>query len=223
MNKYLTPKKIYEGQAVYNRLMLTIYDLFVLKFSNHLIWKCPLKDILTHYNLNISNNHLDVGVGTGYFLDNCNFSINYPRIALLDINTNCLKATAKRIKRFNPEILPAANILEPLEIPGSSFDSIGINYVLHCLAGSIHEKSVVFNHLKKFLNPGGVIFGSTLLNKGVKISKNAKIAMYIYNNWIKSFHNNDDSLNDFKNAMKNNFYESKIKVIGNAILFSGRI
>ena len=56
------------GQAVYSPRVLRTYDLFVLGLSNRLIWKCPTKKLLAFYNEHVSGNHLDVGVGTGYFL-----------------------------------------------------------------------------------------------------------------------------------------------------------
>ena len=46
------------------------------------------------YQEHISLNHLEVGVGTGYFLQHCRFK-GTPRIALMDLNQNCLDMTAR--------------------------------------------------------------------------------------------------------------------------------
>ncbi|MDJ0799996.1 MAG: hypothetical protein QNJ51_24845 [Calothrix sp. MO_167.B12] len=58
------------GAAIYSKSLLLIYDFFVLGLSNTFCWQCPTKLILNFYNQHISDKHLDVGVGSGYFLDN---------------------------------------------------------------------------------------------------------------------------------------------------------
>ena len=68
-----TKEQVDAGQAVYTKGNLAAYDLFVLGISNRYIWKCPSVRIKEHYNQHLSSNHLDVGVGTGYFLDQCRF------------------------------------------------------------------------------------------------------------------------------------------------------
>ena len=122
------------GAAVYNRLVLSAYDLFVLGFSNTFVWRCPTQVMLDFYNEYISGNHLDVGVGTGYYLDRCTFPGSNPEVAIADLNENSLRATASRIERYHPKVY-AANVLEPLDIPPASFDSIAVNYLIHCLPG----------------------------------------------------------------------------------------
>ena len=105
------------------------------------------------------------GVGSGYFLDHCRFPAESPRVALLDLNANCLEMAAERIARYSPERYEA-NVLAPLEPEAAKFDSIGLNYVLHCLPGKLAEKAAALSHLQTLLNPGGVLFGSTLLHAG---------------------------------------------------------
>lgn len=57
-----------KGAAAYTRTSLAVYDLFVLGFSNSFAWKCPSRVILEFNNRHVSDRHLDVGIGTGYFL-----------------------------------------------------------------------------------------------------------------------------------------------------------
>jgi hypothetical protein len=59
------------GQASYTPAVLRIYDLFVLGFSSSYAWRCPSRQLLEHYQRHITSKHLDVGVGTGWFLDRC--------------------------------------------------------------------------------------------------------------------------------------------------------
>lgn len=90
------------GAAIYSKLVLSVYDVVVIKFSNRWAWRCPSSVILDFYNEHISDNHLDVGVGTGYFLDKFSFASATPRIALVDLNRNSLGKTADRLSRFYP-------------------------------------------------------------------------------------------------------------------------
>ena len=205
------------GQAVYSKKILTIYDLYVLGFSNRLIWRIPTPNILKLYNANISTRHLDVGVGTGYFLDKCQFPVPNPNIVLMDLNNNSLSASADRISRYQPACY-IRNILEPVELPEQPFDSIGINYLFHCLPGSIPEKAAALDHLIPHLNEGGVIFGSTLLQGGVKRSLAARWLMETYNR-KGIFHNRNDSLEDLQNALHSRFKRVEIIPKGCAALF----
>ena len=100
------------GAAVYSKPVLMIYDLFVLGFSSSVAWRCPSRTLLAFYNQHVSGNHLDVGVGTGYFLDKCSFPTGTPNISLLDLNRNSLQVTAKRLDRYKPKS-HVANVLKP--------------------------------------------------------------------------------------------------------------
>ena len=117
-----TVEEVEAGQAVYNKHVLAIYDLLVLGFSCQFLWKCPADRMAKQYDKFVSNNHLDVGVGTGYFLDRCYFPSDYPRIALMDLNNNALMYTSERISRYRPEIY-CRNVLEPIFISSLHFSS----------------------------------------------------------------------------------------------------
>ncbi|WP_062265582.1 class I SAM-dependent methyltransferase [Endozoicomonas arenosclerae] len=208
---------VIDGQAIYSKKMLSVYDIYVLGFSNHLIWRCPTKFITDLYNQNISDRHLDVGVGTGYFLDKCRFPSDSSTVVLLDLNKNSLDATAMRIKRYQPSTF-VRNILEPIELPETNFQSIAINYLLHCIPGSIPEKAVVFDHLLPHLQKGGVIFGSTIIHKGIQRGFFARKLMAIYNE-KGIFHNTNDSLEDLEQALSNRFSRFEIETRGVVALF----
>ena len=74
-------EEIVAGQAFYTDRTLPNYDLRVLTLSNPLIWRCPTSRLLRFFDTHVSANHLDVGVGSGYFLDHCIFPSPQPRIA----------------------------------------------------------------------------------------------------------------------------------------------
>jgi hypothetical protein len=145
-----------EGAAVYTPLALAFYDLVVLEFSNSFVWQCPSHVLLDFYNQHISHKHLDIGVGTGYFLDRCRFRSTAPKIALFDLNPHSLAKSAKRLRRYNPSCY-LGNVLQRIDIGMSGFGSISLNYLLHCLPGNLASKSIVFEHVKPLLRAGGVI------------------------------------------------------------------
>ncbi len=209
------------GQAAYTKLTLAIYDLVVLGISNQFIWKCPSSHLLELYNQRISDNHLDIGVGTGFFLDRCTFPTNNPRLALMDLNPNSLEVTSRRVARYYP-VAYRRNILKPIQLDGQGFDSVGLNYLLHCLPETMLTKAVVFENILPLLNPGGVVFGSTILTVGVKRNFLARRLMDVYNK-KGIFTNENDSLEELKKIMFHNFSESSVKTIGCVALFWGRL
>lgn len=214
-------RQIDAGQAVYTRRTLSVYDFVVLSISNRLIWQCPTKKILEHYRKNVSANHLDVGVGTGFFLDRCEFPDSQPRIVLMDLNKNSLDFASRRIARYRPETI-LQNVLEPISLAREKFDSVGINYLLHCLPGSIEAKSIVLDHLKCCMNRGAKLFGSTILQDGVPRSWLANRLMRTYNR-RGIFSNQQDSLDGLIQALQQRFCEVSVNVEGCVAIFSGRV
>jgi SAM-dependent methyltransferase len=216
-----TDAEIEAGQAVYTKMTLRTYDLFVLGISNRWFWRCPTSRLLRMYNDNISTNHLDVGVGTGYFLDHCKFPVKRPRIGLMDLNKTCLQTAAGRIDRYQPRQFQA-NVMSPIEIDAAAFDSIGLNYVLHCLPGSMLEKAVVFQNLIPLIRPGGILFGSTLLSGGVQRSWASRWLMSSYNR-RRIFSNREDHLEQLDLVLSKHFASHALEVVGSAALFTARI
>ena len=217
----VTQEQIEAGQAVYTKGVLFIYDVFVLGFSNRLLWKCPSQRIEQLYNRHVTTNHLDVGVGTGYFLDRCRFPSEAPRVALMDLNPNALEFASKRLGRYKPETY-RRNVLAPIVINGGRFGSVGINYLLHCIPGTIESKSVAFDYLKALMNPNAVLFGATLLSGGVPQNWLARHWMDAYNK-KEIFSNQNDDLDGLKRALSERFREVSVEVVGCAALFSGRV
>ena len=101
-NIYGTDGDASKGAAVYTPLALALYDLAVLRISNSFVWECDSRVLLDFYNQHISDKHLDIGVGTGYFLDKCRFPSTAPTIALFDLTPHSLARSAKRLRRYNP-------------------------------------------------------------------------------------------------------------------------
>jgi SAM-dependent methyltransferase len=205
------------GAGVYGRLGLHFYDAGVLGVSNLLIWRCPSAHILALYQANVSANHLDVGVGTGYFLDRVSFPSAAPRLGLLDLNGNSLTHTARRLIRYSPEMY-RADVLAPLKMRIEPFDSIGLNYLLHCLPGPMESKAVAFDNLRPFLRPGGTLFGGTVLRHGIRLPPQARVWIAAYNA-MGIFGNSRDSLDDLQATLEARFVNVEIATHGCVALF----
>lgn len=215
-----TQEQVHAGQAAYTDLTLMAYDFVVLGLSNPLLWKCPTEVLRAHYEKYVSNNHLEVGVGTGYFPDKCQFPSDSPRIALMDLNLSTLNHASKRIARYRPEHYQQ-NILEPIPPSIAKFDSVCMNYLLHCVPGAISEKAVAFDHVKAIMNPGAVVFGATILQGGVSRNWGARQLMKLYNK-KGIFSNEMDTLDALETALNDRFDRTSIRVEGCVALFSAR-
>lgn len=204
----------------FNDWTLKYYDR-LLEFTCEHIWRCPIDRTLALYRQYQSPRHLEVGVGTGYFLDRARLPTQGARLALLDINPYCLRHTAARLARFAPDVYQGS-ALAPIVPEGRHFDSIALNYVLHCMPGTLADKAVAFANLRPLLNAGGTIFGSTVLRHGVVCNLPARAFMRFYNA-RRVFCNLDDSLADLQQALAATFHEVRIEVIGCVAQFSATV
>lgn len=196
------------------------YDLVVLGISNQYIWNCPSKIILEHYHRHVSATHLDVGVGTGYFLDHCRFPHPNPNITLLDLNPSSLRVTSERLKRYRPQSV-LADVFDSLSML-QRYNSVAMTYLLHCLPGSMLEKRVVFEQLSRLLNPGGILFGVTILGSGVGHNQAGRSLLKFYNN-RGIFSNQQDSLFALEENLNSLSSEYQITLEGCVALFAVRI
>ncbi len=208
------------GQAVYSDRVLKVYDLVVHGISNHMLWRCPTARLAALYDRHVTERHLDVGVGSGYFLDRARFPGSAPQVTLLDLNPSCLTFAAKRITRYQPKTVQA-DIFQELPQIGS-FRSIGLMYLLHCLPGAIREKAIVFDRLAARAEPGARLFGATLLQGDAPRSWGARRLMATYNR-RGVFSNEADSFQDLEAALTERFTEVEIERVGCAALFSARV
>lgn len=216
----VTPEQVAAGHAFYTKRSLAFYDLAILWYFCRAAWRCPAPRLVELYDECVSDNHLDVGVGTGYFLDHCRFPSPTPRVALMDLNPTCLEVAAKRIARYRPETY-VANVLEPITIDAPKFDSVGLTFLLHCVPGDIRSKEIVFEHLDALTDPGAVVFGATLLHGGVPRNLLARKVMD-RNNRHGIFSNADDDLDGLRAVLASRLNDVKLDVVGCVGVFSGR-
>jgi SAM-dependent methyltransferase len=117
---------------------------------------------VAHYRQYVGHRHLDVGPGTGYFLEHARLPDD-ARITLLDPNPDVLAHAARRLSHRHPSAIQA-DVLKPLPVTGGErFDSGALNYVLHCLPGPPAREAAAVQNVAAVLKPGGVLFGATVL------------------------------------------------------------
>ena len=202
---------IAKAHAIYTPFMLSIYDVLVHGLSNRFAWRCPTERLLDLYRANLSSNHLEAGVGTGYFLDKTGTS-RIRRLVLLDINRHCLDRAGHRLARFKPALYEV-NLLAPNPLDLAPFASIGLTYVLHCLPGSMSEKLKSVDHLRSLMQNGAVLFGATILGRGIAPNRAASALLDLYN--AKGvFNNREDDLDSLGSGLRQRFDRVEIEMQG---------
>lgn len=70
----------------------------MLNISNSYIWRCPTDStLLPFFKARRSSHHLDVGVGTGYYLAKAKFP-THASVTLCDLNPDPLQAAKTRLE-----------------------------------------------------------------------------------------------------------------------------
>jgi SAM-dependent methyltransferase len=206
------------GQAVYSPFVLGVYDWYVLGFTALMIWRCPSRRMLEHYNRNLGRRHLDVGVGTGYFLDRARFPDD-PEVTLFDLNPNSLASASQRIERYHPTCI-RGDVLEPNSLPRQHYDSIGMSGLMHCLPDGGAGKWRAFTYLAPAIKPEGVLFGCTIIADAPL--RRQRWLMNVYNR-KGIFCNAADTKAVLRTELSERFEQVTITQIGAVAFFAARI
>jgi hypothetical protein len=205
-----------KAHAIYTPLTLSLYDGLVHGLSNRFAWRCPTQALLRLYSANLSSNHLEAGVGTGSLIDRAG-KVDFQRLVLLDINRNCLAAAQRRLARFRPQIREAS-LFDPLPGEFGLFESIGLTYVLHCLPGRLPEKLSVLDRLRPLMAERGVLFGATILGRGVEANGAARALFRLYNR-KGVFNNLEDDGEALEAGLRQRFADVEVERKGCVALF----
>lgn len=209
-----------KAHAVYTPFTLAFYDLIVHGLSNRFAWRCSTARLKALYAANLSANHLEAGVGTGLFIDSVADRVaanGNRRLALLDINSNCLARAMDRLQRFNPDALQA-NLLEPLSAGRMPYDSVALTYVLHCLPGTMEEKLAVTDHLRPLMKNDAVLFGATILGRGIAPNFAARTLLDLYNE-KGVFNNRADDRESLEQGLRQRFSRVEVSQEGCVAIF----
>ncbi|UQB75936.1 class I SAM-dependent methyltransferase (plasmid) [Rhodococcus ruber] len=212
-----------DGAALYNRAALAVYDTVVLRWSNGLVWRCPTERLLAHYDRHLSGRHLDIGPGTGWYLQNATYPTPEPEITLMDLNPSTMELTSRRLAGRG--IVAAAHtgsVLAPIDIEHGPFESVAANFVMHCVPGAWQDKGVAFGHIADVTAEEGVFFGSTILGRGVPHNLAGKALSTIYNDASNIFSNRQDDRSGLEAALEAAFDNVEVEEIGTVAVFAAR-
>ena len=204
-------------KPTYTWSWLVHYEIWVLLIVNTFAWGCSTaRYLLPLFRDNVGRKHLELGVGTGYYLVNGNIPAS-TRLTLVDKDPRALNTAVERMKRQDVTTF-VADILDPLPVD-DKFDSISMYYIIDSLRASVQEKCNLLGRLRHHLAADGVLHGATILGKGVRDDNS--FARFIRNGCTKKgiFRNQDDNAFDFEKVLRDNFKMVETRVVGTVFLF----
>lgn len=214
-------RTIFASRKPILKVLWSVYDLWVMSVASEHLWGCPVDRILGLYNQYASADHLEAGVGTGYFLDHCAFPVPDPSLTLLDVSREAIDMSLQRLRRYRATGLEAS-LLEPLPVSEPRFGSVGMNYVLHCIPGSLRDKmDTILTNLLPCMREGAVLFGTTVLGKGVAHNAvGGPLVAALQRN--KIFCNQEDDLAGLDQALRRHVSDYSVELVGRTGLFIAR-
>lgn len=233
------------GVAAYSSTFLRfVYDYLVLGLYCSFAWRCAARPTLIDFfsshvrpdpsspastNKSTPRRILDIGVGTGYFLEQAPLA-DVGEVVLVDLNNNCLERTAPRVLAAHPHVkcVPVqADFLQPggrlsPEALGGTFDSVSAMLLLHCLPGPPARKAAALVALRHLVEPeAGVLFGATILGDSVGHGVMGRFLMSWHNS-AGIFDNRADDAESFVGPLKEAFRDVKWRVEGAMLLFEAK-
>lgn len=206
----------YEGQREYTPLFLRIYDPVILGVLAPVVWRCPASRLLDGYRRHTGRRHLDVGPGTGYFLDRADLP-DGTAVTLLDPNRNVLDHASRRLEDLDVTTIEA-DVLKPLPVDGP-FDSAALNGVIHCLPGPLPSKAAAVANVAALLAPEGVLFGSSILGRSGRHSWLGRRILEA-NNRRGTFDNLGDTEEGLGDILAASFERVELETIGTMAIFT---
>jgi ubiquinone/menaquinone biosynthesis C-methylase UbiE len=198
------------GVSVYSPTILKLYDFGVLGLSNRFVWQCPTKTVLLpFYKEHLGLKHLDVGVGTGFYLARAGLTRSH-QVSLLDLNENSLQAAAAQVKQAKVRTF-MRDVMQPSSEPADTgYDSISLFYLLHCLPGTMDDKETAIANLKRYLSKDGVLYGATILGDQAAHNPIGRMLLKLYND-KGVFHNTADTLDNLQRMLRRQFQNVQIR------------
>jgi len=205
----------YRGQSDYSPMLLRLYDPLVLGPIARFVWRFPVNERTNYYPGNIRPNHLDVGPGTGYFLEHSGLP-DGSRVTILDPNPNVLRHVKRRLVRMDVTAVEA-DVLKPLPVTGP-FDSVGLSMVLHCLPGPMERKAAAIENIARVMAPDGVLFGGTVLGRSARHTRLGRAILWAFNR-RGAFGNLDDTEVGIRDILGRSFKNVEVKTYGGIATF----
>ena len=205
----------YRGQADYTPTLLAVNDRVVIGFLGWFLWRTPLEPIMRGYRDLIRDGHLDVGPGTGWFIERSRLP-DGSRVTLVDPNPNVLRHASRKLKRLDVTAVEA-DVLKPLPVDGP-FESAALNLVIHCLPGPMSHKALAIQNIAAVLAPTGTLFGATVLGRSANHTWLGRRVLSAFNK-RGAFDNLDDTEQGLRQILEASFEEVEIQIAGSAAIF----
>jgi SAM-dependent methyltransferase len=206
----------YAGQREYTPVFLRIYDPLILGFFTPVVWRCPTTRLVEEYRRHLGHRHLDVGPGTGYFLERAGMPDGSP-VTLLDPNVHVLDHAAGRLRGLDVATIEA-DVCKPLPVDGP-FDSAALNGVLHCLPGPLPHKAAAVANVAAVLAPTGVLFGASILGLSGRHTLLARSILKA-NNRRGTFDNLGDTEDGLGDILEASFERVELETVGSMAIFA---
>jgi len=206
----------YAGQRDYGPLLLRLYDPIVIRYVSRIVWRVPPEALHDRFRKRVRPNHLDVGPGTGWFLDHSDLPDGAP-ITILDPNTHVLEHVSKRLARFDVTAVEA-DVLKPLPVTGP-FASAALHLVIHCLPGPQERKQLAVTNVARVLAPDGIFFGATVLGMRGPQTRLSRAVLRVFNAQ-RGFDNLDDTQDSIRAMLEAEFAQVEIELIGSLAVFA---
>jgi SAM-dependent methyltransferase len=206
----------YKGQSEYSPFFLKLYDPVILGFFTRVVWRCPTPLLVERYRQHIRPRHLDVGPGTGYFLERAGLAAGTP-VTILDPNLNVLDHASRRLQRLDVTAVEA-DVLKPLPLD-ETFDSAALHNVIHCLPGPLSRKAAAVANVAAVLAPTGVLFGATLLGSSGPHTWLSR-TMLDANNRRGIFDNLGDTQEGLGEILGASFEHVELETVGSMAIFA---
>ena len=206
----------YKGQSEYSRLLLNLYDPLVLGPIARFVWRCPTSGLLERYREHIRDRHLDVGPGSGYFLERSGLSEG-SRVTILDPNANVRRHVSRRLRHLDVTAVEA-DVLKPLPVNGP-FDSAALHLVIHCLPGPLTRKALAIANVAAVLAPTGVLFGASVLGTSGRHTWPARRMLGAFNRQggFDNLHDTEEGLHEILAA---SFDHVDLETVGSIAIFA---
>ncbi|WP_052745506.1 class I SAM-dependent methyltransferase [Allosalinactinospora lopnorensis] len=202
--------------SLYTYLTMRLrYTPQVIWWRHPCVWGVPNGLLHTLLAAHAGEEHVEVGVGNGYFPARLPSWSPLRTLHLLDVNPACMSLTARRLRgRFNL-VEHAQNAVNPWDsIAEASVDSVGCFMTLHAIKrASMAELAPLVAQAHRVLKTGGRFIGCTIVchGAGVHVTGRARRLIEHYNA-SGVFFNATDSVEKLRALLAEPFGATRVEV-----------